>query len=175
MGNNNAALRCQQLRTGIGPGGSSMDENAGTRESRCFRNHRWSGLRSQQHNRLPMVNLQAYRERSLAIRWIQWRGHRLIRKLSTRCGVTGWNAAEKPGGRKWFAPIKITASVTQLTTEMRCSVLRVRQSPIYSSRFSTPEPESNIASIDVNAERSFGTIENLASQPPRTTQEPAPE
>jgi len=66
--NNNAALRCHQIRTDIGgPIVSSMDENAGTKASPCFRNRCWSGLRRHPRNRVPVKKLQASSQRSLAI------------------------------------------------------------------------------------------------------------
>ena len=56
--NNNAVPRCHQIRTGVGgPIVSSMDENAGTKASPCFRNHYWNGLSRHQHNQIPMENL----------------------------------------------------------------------------------------------------------------------
>src|SRR6266478_6219498 len=66
--NNNAVLRCHQIRTGIGgPIVSSMDENAGTKASPCFRNHCWNGLRRHTRNRAPVEKLRASSQRSLAI------------------------------------------------------------------------------------------------------------
>src|SRR5258708_5150818 len=100
----NAVPRCQQIRKGIGgPIVSSMDENAGTKASPCFRNHCWSGLRRHPRNRAPVEKLQASSQRSLAIHWTHKRGHRKTLTLSKLDGALGSFISTLRYARREFA------------------------------------------------------------------------
>ena len=64
------------------------------KESPCFQNQCWSGLRRLQHDRVPRERSQASSQRGLSIRWTHKRGHRTIRILSKRGGGPGWKTIE---------------------------------------------------------------------------------